>query len=227
MKKHVLSNYNFPYSLYTNGDVIKKEAKNLKPNEHLPAMKDGPRYGKNKHLKIVYDKEAKILLRVFRGMLNVSHRQLTDCKLIVDDIEHQNEYALLVAYDRLYDLYYIAYDQIEYHVKRGHYLNIKYRISAQGSEYLQGSFDDFLPFSELSILGYKVGYHGLSEEKRHMIIRHVLENRIMDGYEVIEFLQSFIALRKNQNQKDFSKSIEDWKNDLDFVYENFPKIFEH
>ena len=60
-----------------------------------------------------------------------------------------------------------------------------------------------------------------------MIIRHVLANRIMDGYEVVEFLQSFIALRKNQNQKDFSKSIEDWKNDLDFVYENFPKIFEH
>ena len=226
MKKRVLSNYIFPYSLYTNKADYEEEAKSLTSGTQLPAMKEGTRYGKNAKIAILHDEKGDIVLRIFRGSLNFSREKLTDYKLIVDDIEHQHSYALLIAYNEETDKYYVAYDQIEYHIKHGHYLNIDFAFSNDGTEPMKSCYDDFQPFSELSIMGYKVGKKGLPDSTRHMLIRHILEKKIMYCYELVEFLQTLIMLREEQYEKDFSKSIRDWKNDLQYIYEECLDLIE-
>ena len=225
MIKHTRTGYNFPYSLYTNGYAISDETCDVQ-NTKQPAMKDGPRYGTNINLETVHDEEGDIRLRVYRGALNIKHSKLIDCKIIVTDLEHADSYALLAAYDELAKVYYVAYDQIEYHAKHGHFLNISFYFCNQGTQNMESCYDGFQPFSELSLLGYKTGKKGLSDEIRHKIIRHVLEKRIMKCHQVVTFIQTLIALREGQCKKDFSKSIRDWKNDLQFVYEKCVDLIE-
>lgn len=92
---------------------------------------------------------------------------VVDKILIVVDILHKNKtYKILVAYNEKNRQYYLDLTQFEYHKKQCHILKINLLICYECSDPVS-AFDDFNPYSKLSLYGYKVGRtSNLTDEKR-------------------------------------------------------------
>lgn len=88
-------------------------------------------------------------------------------------------------------------------------------------QYLNGSYLKMNPGmaqkSLLKICGYSVSAtEGLSDQERQRILESIIENGIMTRHEVIQYLNYFISMRKNQS-RDMSEAISKWKKDVNFV----------
>ena len=57
----------------------------------------------------------------------------------------------------------------------------------------------------------------MKSKDRHRILAHVLDNKIMYRYEIIEHLQGLIMLWEMRSDKDFSAAINDWREDIIFI----------
>lgn len=80
----------------------------------------------------------------------------------------------------------------------------------------QSPFDSWEDFSVLNLAGYTVNERkGLSDEERHNILSYLLDNDIIQKHEIINYLNGFIALRKDNPTME--SAIEKWENDLTFV----------
>ena len=80
----------------------------------------------------------------------------------------------------------------------------------------QSPFDSWEDFSVLNLAGYTVNERkGLSDGERHDILRYLLENNIMQKHEIINYLNGFITLRKDNPSME--SAIEKWENDLTFI----------
>ncbi len=107
--------------------------------------------------------------------------------------------------------------QLNYLHKKGYFPNAIFATCDDGSKPF--TTDDFKEFSTMSLYGYSAGKNGLLQNERRNIIKHIIDNGQMKGYEVITHLQGLIALRENRTDRDFSVAIEEWKSDILFVSE--------
>ena len=88
-------------------------------------------------------------------------------------------------------------------------------------QYLNGSYLKMNPGmaqkSLLKICGYSVNAaEGLTDQDRQRILESIVENGIMTRHEIIQYLNYFITMRKNQS-RDMSEAIRKWKKDINFV----------
>lgn len=88
-------------------------------------------------------------------------------------------------------------------------------------QYLNGSYLNMNPGmaqkSLLKICGYSVSAtEGLTDQERQRILESIVENGIMTRHEIIQYLNYFISMRKNQS-RDMSEAISKWKKDVFFV----------
>lgn len=88
-------------------------------------------------------------------------------------------------------------------------------------QYLNGSYLSMNPGmaqkSLLKICGYSVNAtEGLTDQERQRILESIVGNGIMTRHEIIQYLNYFISMRKNQS-RDMSEAISKWKRDVYFV----------
>ena len=152
---------------------------------------------------------------VYRGYLNINTSDLEDCYLIINDVVHKSKVRIIVAYNKKNQHYYMSVNQLERLHKQGIFPSVIIRESNEGSEPLY--IGEFRQNSELSLYGYKVGVSGLSTLKRHDILKYIINNNILYRYQIISILTGHIALREYRTDKDFSKAIRDWEEDIKFI----------
>lgn len=111
----------------------------------------------------------------------------------IRDIQTGKQYKILVAYNSRTDRYYISDTQLKWLHKENIYPTTIFHASNDGSIPLITM--DFQEFSKLAMYGYSAGKSGLVTSERRKILRYVLDNRIMSGYEIVEHLQGLISLR--------------------------------
>lgn len=206
--KDVFKNNTFYYSTENttkNNKSSKRPSYDLYKNE---------RYGSNKIITTLSDNSVTELY-VFNGFLRLNSSQTIDYKITIKDIHTNRTCTILVAYNKTTKKYYISETQIKYWRKKKFFPEIVFKMCNDGS--IPMITDGFQEFSKLSLYGYSVGNHGLSEIKRHRILEYVIDNKIMRGYEIIKHLQGLIFLRNEQYDKDFSTAIEDWESDIVFI----------
>lgn len=154
-------------------------------------------------------------LYVYKGYLTIDKKHLTDYYMLVDDIEHKNKLRVVVAYNSENKHYYISTAQIERLHKQSLFPNIIMKTTNEGSEPMYDN--NFRKYSELTLYGYKVGKSGLPASKRHRILTHIIDKKILRRFEIISLLNGNIALREKRTDRNFSEAISDWKEDIEFV----------
>lgn len=91
-------------------------------------------------------------------------------------------------------------------------IKLKY-IDEDGNVISEGTLQNKSP---LMLAGYSVNKKsGLSEETRHRLLTYLIDNKIFSKYEIIDYLEFFIRLNKNNESKE--DAIQKWENDRDFV----------
>ena len=183
------------------------------PNDYNPFETE--RYGHNQNIETLNYTDKLVELHVFKGFLNLSKQYTTDYYLIVKDIKTKSQYKILVAYNSKTDRYYISETQLKWLHKKNIYPNTIFCACNDGSKPLVTL--DFQEFSKLALYGYSAGKNGLKTQDRRKILKHILDNNIMSGYEIIEHLQGLISLREGRTDKDFSTAIGNWKEDIIYV----------
>lgn len=139
----------------------------------------------------------------------------TDYYLLVKDIQTGREYRILVAYNSRTDRYYISETQLKWLHKRNIYPKTIFHASNDGSIPLITI--DFQEFSKLAMYGYSAGKNGLKTSERRKVLKYVLDEKLMSGYEIVEHLQGLISLREERTDRDFSTAINNWREDIKFV----------
>lgn len=152
---------------------------------------------------------------VYRGYLTVPKQNLIDYYMFVNDVSHTNRYKIIVAYNKVNRRYYMGIKQLEKLHKNNCFPEIVIHESTEGSEPLY--VGDFRQASELGMYGYKVGKSGLPKKRRHEILKYVIDEKILRRYEIVSLLNGNITLREYRSDRDFSKAISDWEEDIDFV----------
>jgi len=76
---------------------------------------------------------------------------------------------------------------------------------------------EFRQYSELGLYGYKVGASGVDRKKRHEILDYIIEKKILSRNKIISLLNGNISLRKGRSDRDFTKAIHDWEEDIEYV----------
>ena len=173
------------------------------------------RYGINQTIKTINQEGKPIELCVFRGFLNLSKQYTTDYYVMIKDIKTRKLYKVLVAYNSRTSRYYISETQLKWLHKNHIYPNAIFHTCDDGSIPLVGI--DFQEISKLAMYGYSAGKTGLCMQDRRIILKHILDNNIMCGYEIIEHLQGLIAFREQRTDRDFSVAINNWRQDIKFV----------
>lgn len=172
------------------------------------------RHGSNKIITTLSDNSIAELY-VFKGFLQLNPANTVDYEMTIKDLHTNRTCTILIAYNKVTKRYYISETQIKYWHKKKFFPKIILNMCNEGS--IPMITDGFQEFSKLALYGYSVGTHGLNEKQRHKILKYVIDNKIMRGYEIIKHLQGLIFLRNEQYNKDFSTAIEDWENDILFV----------
>lgn len=173
------------------------------------------RYGFNQKVKTLSDNGKSVELHVFKGFLNLLKQYTIDYYLMIKDIKTGQQYKILVAYNSKTDRYYISDTQLKWLHKRNIYPNTIFHACNDGSIPLVTI--DFQEFSKLALYGYSAGKSGLKAADRRKILKHIIDNNIMTGYEIVEHLQGLISLREGRTDKDFSIAINNWREDIKFV----------
>ena len=135
----------------------------------------------------------------------------------IADIGTGRLHKILVAYNMRSNRYYISETYLKYLHKRKIYLNAIICACNEGSIPLITL--DFNEISRLAMYGYSAGKNGLSTDERRKILRHVIDNKIMRKYEIVEHLQGLINLREKREDADFTVAINNWKSDIIFINE--------
>lgn len=153
---------------------------------------------------------------IYSGSLLASKKNLCDCKLGIRDLITKEKIYIYVVYNMHSHKYYLSIHQLTELVKN-HSFNIiiKYANSKECTEPID--FKEFKQNSLLSLYGYRVGQKGLTSNHRHHIIKFLIDNKIMSAHKIISLLNSNIALRQGNISKNYSKAINDWKQDINFT----------
>jgi hypothetical protein len=192
-------------------DVKRKTYKN--PKSYHPFTDE--RYGMNQKITVLNDFGKGVVLHVFKGFLNVSKVYTTDYKLTVKDFRTGQKYNIMVAYNKKTNRYYISDTQLKWLYKQNIHPDVIFSACNDGSVPLVTV--DFQEFSKLALYGYSVGKNGLKTADRRKILKHIIDNKIMKRYEIVEHLQGLISLREERTDKDFSAAISNWREDIQFV----------
>ncbi len=154
---------------------------------------------------------------VYGGVLTANADHLTDCSVTVQDlIDSEKYYQMYLVYDSFLHRYYIANKVLQYYLKKQYHPNfvICYAKIGDCSEPLVGR--EFADVSLLKLYGYTVGKtNGMPKAHRHIILKYLIDNDIMKGFEIINLLQ-FNLLSREGNPR-YDKAVSDWKEDLQFV----------
>lgn len=177
------------------------------------------RYGSNEVIRYINLGEGIPTLYVFKGFLNLSKKNTIDYYAKIEDIGTGRKHEILVAYNLKNNRYYISETYLRYLHKKKIYPNAI--ISACNEGTLPLITPDFNDISRLAMYGYSVGKNGLSIDERRKIIRHVIDNKIMRKYEIIEHLQGLINLRAKREDADFTVAISSWQSDIIFINEYY------
>ena len=194
------------YNTVSSKKTHRKEKYNINTSE---------RYGYNKNVKTLNFSNKQIVLNVFSGFLNLDKHNTMDYYILVKDLNNNAQRNMLVAYNQVTNKYYISDVQLKWLHKQNFYPNVILHMSNDGTIPLVT--DEFQQFSKLALHGYSAGKNGLNTEARRNILKHILDNNIMNGYEIIEHLQGLIAFREKRFDKDFSLAIKNWADDIKFV----------
>lgn len=195
--------------LSTSGEIHNKSIK----SKYTPLMSE--RYGNNKKITILNKYKEIPVINVFKGFLRLDKTHTIDYKMFFKDIKSNAKQSMLVAYNNKTKKYYISDVQLKYLHKKGYFPKAIFITCDSGS--IPFTNDNFQEFSTISLYGYSVGKNGLLQKDRRKILKHILDNKIMKGYEIITHLRGLIALREKRTDKDFSVAIKEWESDILFV----------
>ncbi len=173
------------------------------------------RYGSNKNITILDKYNEVTVIHVFKGFLRLDKKYTIDYQMVFRDIQTNSRQSALVAYNKKTRKYYMSDVQLKYLHKNGYFPNAIFATCDDGSKPF--TTDNFNEFSTMSLYGYSAGKNGLLQDARIKIIKHIIDNGQMKGYEVIAHLQGLIALRENRTDRDFSVAIKEWESDILFV----------
>lgn len=114
---------------------------------------------------------------------------------------------------------YFLYESTYQEIKKEGYICCKI-IKRENMEFYNdvsaSAFRSWNKYSILSLYGYSVEKRiGLSDKTRQTILAFLLENNILNPNEIVNYLELFIALRKND--KKFLSAISKWRLDITYV----------
>lgn len=202
------------YSYAPSGLQTETTKRNYRSRDEYNPFED-ERYGFNKNIKTLNNDGKIVELYVFKGFLNLAKQYTTDYYLLVKDIQTGREYRILVAYNSRTDRYYISETQLKWLHKRNIYPKTIFHASNDG--FIPLITIDFQEFSKLAMYGYSAGKNGLKTSERRKVLKYVLDEKLMSGYEIVEHLQGLISLREERTDRDFSTAINNWREDIKFV----------
>ena len=104
------------------------------------------------------------------------------------------------------------------------YIDLGYKLNVRlypGTGYGDGSsFSHYSPQSLLAANGYSVGkQRGLTAGRRQEILAYMVDNYLMNRYQIADHLSGLIDLRSLRYDADFSDAISKWECDLRFIME--------
>lgn len=111
---------------------------------------------------------------------------------------------------------YFVYESTYQMMKNYGYICCRVIKRSDLSMYSTNEFGSWKQQSLLSVYGYSVEKNrGLSIVERQNILAFLIENKILSITKIVDYLESFIALRKNN--KNMALAISKWKTDINFV----------
>lgn len=152
---------------------------------------------------------------VYRGYLMIEDDLLIDYYMIVNDIQHRQKTKVIVAHNIKNKHYYMSVKQLENLHKKGFFPDAHIMSSNMGSEPLYTGM--FRQYSQLKIYGYRVGNYGLPKNIRQEILAYIIDKQILQRYKIISLLNGNIKLREEREDRNYSKAIADWEEDIKFV----------
>lgn len=181
-------------SIYDHSKIEKDKAKDKAKDEILDWTRKSP---------IVY---------VYEGFINkyVRNRPVIDCKANVKVMGSNTIIQIVVSYCPILNKYYLPYELVKNFIQKQISLNLK----MVPVDNFSTSFNEF---SILSLYGYNAKQGGMPESKRRAILIYILDNKIMNGGQIISHLSGLISLRENRKDRDFSHAIGIWESDIKFV----------
>lgn len=86
----------------------------------------------------------------------------------------------------------------------------------EGNDKNNSLFDSWQSRSLLNLYGYTVDQNkNLTNKERHQILAFIIENNILSQYKIVNYIQGFIKLRKNN--KNMKSAIDKWNEDMKYV----------
>lgn len=86
----------------------------------------------------------------------------------------------------------------------------------EGADKNNSLFDSWQSRSLLNLYGYTVDQNkNLTSKERHQILAFIIENNILPQYKIVNYIQGFIKLRKNN--KNMRSAIDKWNEDMKYV----------
>lgn len=126
------------------------------------------------------------------------------------DITNKKYLYMKVLYCETCKKYYVSEKQIKRFTN--HRVFPKIRILFCNPNYIRGKFRNQ---SELSLYGYNARKDGLDDNERHNLLAGLIDNRLMDSFEIINHLSLLISLHEYHSQ--WSEAIKKYYSDIDFV----------
>ena len=174
----------------------------------------------NRHPKKTVRLNGTPTIMVYRGYLNVPEDEIIDCYLVLNDIQHKRTRRVVAAYRKCTNRYFLSVKQLEMMHKEGFFPGIRIESSLLGTEPLYTG--NFRMYSQLKVYGYRVGKNGLPRKIRQEILAFVLDKHIITRSKIISLLSGDIHLRTDRDDRDYTKAIADWEEDIKFVNDYSP-----
>lgn len=202
---------------WTNNDYGREGNPNSKTSYNIKTPLYGGLYNfkKQKNRKVIDLSKTTPRIQVFQGFLNLSSAE--EYKIGLYELRTGQIHYLYGFFNIKNGKYYISFDQIQGKIKQQLFYDMYMIPSNEGSKHFDNSYFEFNEFSLLSLYGYRVGKNGLSVTNRHMLLTHIINNKIMTPFEITRHLQGLIALRERRKDRNFDQAIADWQADILFI----------
>lgn len=158
-------------------------------------------------------------LYVYSGYLRSS--AVEDCTISILDFYRTVRHRIFVS--KSWDgRFYIANQVLQVYLNRKYtfYAKLKYASYKECTEPI--GIGELAVASPLKLYGYAVGKQGQSVERRHEVIRFILDHEILRVTDIINLLQFNIINGEASNQNK-QKAIAEWRQDIKWIVDEFGK----
>ncbi len=129
---------------------------------------------------------------------------------------HSDKVKINVNYCHDCEKFFVSEERYKEFIKKYGVIYLTFGFVNEKGDYSEPTESKKADKSPLMLCGYSVSQDkGFSSEQRHVILKNIIDRKILDKWQVIEYLEQFI--RYNGLKANMDLAVSKWRSDLDFV----------